>query len=130
MTITTTTLVRAAGVAAVAAGTVFIGVQVNHPHLDAISITTTEVAVRSSLKVVMAVLAVIGITGMYLRQVKRSGVLGLVGWLLMSTCYVFILCTSFVAGYILYTGQQTLPYGEKIRALPIEALWSATTDQD
>ncbi|MFD0584597.1 ATP-binding protein [Dactylosporangium darangshiense] len=36
----------------------------------------------------------------------------------------------FVAGYILYTGQQTLPYGEKIRALPIEALWSTTTNQD
>jgi hypothetical protein len=101
MTITTTTLVRAAGVAAVAAGTIFIGVQVNHPHLDATSITTTEVAVRSSLKVLMAALAVVGITGMYLRQVKQSGVLGLIGWLLMSTCYVFILGTSFVAGYIL-----------------------------
>jgi len=27
----------------------------------------------------------------------------------------------FVAGYVLYTGQETLPFGEKIRALPVEA---------
>lgn len=29
----------------------------------------------------------------------------------------------FVAGYVLYTGQQTLPFGEKLRAVPIDALW-------
>ncbi|MDQ4118023.1 MAG: ATP-binding protein [Actinomycetota bacterium] len=29
----------------------------------------------------------------------------------------------FVAGYVLYTGSQTLPFGEKIRALPMDALW-------
>ena len=29
----------------------------------------------------------------------------------------------FVAGYVLYTGQQTLPYGDKIRAVPLDALW-------
>lgn len=29
----------------------------------------------------------------------------------------------FVAGYVLYTGQQTLSYGGKIKALPIDSLW-------
>jgi predicted AAA+ superfamily ATPase len=29
----------------------------------------------------------------------------------------------FIAGYVLYAGQQTLPFGEKIRALPLDALW-------
>ncbi|MGH3545589.1 MAG: DUF4143 domain-containing protein, partial [Mycobacteriales bacterium] len=29
----------------------------------------------------------------------------------------------FIAGYVLYTGQQTLSYGEKLRAVPIDALW-------
>ncbi len=29
----------------------------------------------------------------------------------------------FVAGYLLYTGQQTLPFGDRLRALPIDALW-------
>ena len=30
----------------------------------------------------------------------------------------------FVAGYVFYTGQQTLPFGDKIKALPLDALWS------
>ena len=34
-----------------------------------------------------------------------------------------LLGDRFVAGYVLYTGQQTLPFGEKIRALPVDALW-------
>jgi predicted AAA+ superfamily ATPase len=32
----------------------------------------------------------------------------------------------FVAGYVLYTGQQTLPFGDRIRALPIDVLWRTT----
>jgi predicted AAA+ superfamily ATPase len=28
-----------------------------------------------------------------------------------------------VAGYVLYTGQQTLSFGDRLRALPIDALW-------
>ncbi len=31
--------------------------------------------------------------------------------------------SRFVAGYVLFTGQQTLPFGDRLRALPIEALW-------
>ena len=50
MTITTTTLFRVAGVAAILAGLIFIGVQINHPDLDATSITTTDVMARNSLK--------------------------------------------------------------------------------
>lgn len=29
----------------------------------------------------------------------------------------------FVAGVVLYTGQQTLPYGGRLRAVPLDALW-------
>ncbi len=101
MTITPTTLTRGAAAAAVAAGLIFIGVQIGHPHMDAVSVTTTEVVIRNSLKVLMAVLALVGITGMYLRQVKQSGVLGLIGYLLLSAGYLVILSTSFVAAYVL-----------------------------
>ena len=101
MTITPNILTRWAGLAAVAAGAIFIGVQVNHPYLDATSVTTTEVVLRDSLKVLMSVLALVGITGMYLRQVRQTGVLGLVGYVLYALCYLVILCTSFVAAYVL-----------------------------
>ena len=30
-----------------------------------------------------------------------------------------------VAGFVLYTGQQTLPFGDRLRALPIDALWNS-----
>ena len=101
MTITPNLLTRWAGLAAVAAGVIFIGVQINHPYLDATSITTTEVVVRDSLKVLMTVLALVGLTGMYLRQVKQTGLLGLIGYVLISTCYLGIMCTSFAAAYVL-----------------------------
>ena len=42
MTITPNLLTRWAGLAAVAAGAIFIGVQINHPQLDATSVQTTE----------------------------------------------------------------------------------------
>jgi uncharacterized protein len=29
----------------------------------------------------------------------------------------------FIAGYVLYTGQQTLPFGDRLRAVPLDALW-------
>jgi hypothetical protein len=30
---------------------------------------------------------------------------------------------DFIAGVVLRTGQQTLPFGPKLRAMPISALW-------
>ena len=101
MTITPTTLTRAAGVAAAAAGLIFIGVQINHPPMEVASVTTTEWAVRNSAKVVMAGLALAGLTGMYLRQVRETGVLGLVGYLLSGVAYLLITSTSFMAAYAL-----------------------------
>jgi hypothetical protein len=101
MTTTSNTLTRAAGAAAVAAGLIFIGVQINHPHLDVTSITSTEVAVRNSLKVLMAALAVVGISGMYLSQVRRNGLPGLIGYLILAAGYLTIMSTSFVAAFVL-----------------------------
>jgi hypothetical protein len=101
MAITTTRLTGAAGICAAVAGAIFIGVQIGHPHVDTTSITTTEVAVRNSLKVVMAALALAGITGMYLSQVRRNGFLGLIGYLLLGTGYLLIMSTTFVSAYVL-----------------------------
>jgi hypothetical protein len=101
MTITTATLTRAAGAAAVAAGLIFMGVQIGHPHVDATTVTTTEVVLRNSLKVLMAVLALVGITGMYLSQIRRNGLLGLIGYLVLGVGYLSIVCTAFVAAYVL-----------------------------
>ncbi|HET6626727.1 MAG TPA: hypothetical protein VFG63_10075 [Nocardioidaceae bacterium] len=101
MTITANALTRAAGVAAVAAGAIFIGVQIGHPELNATSMTTTDVYVRDQLKVLMAVLALVGITGMYLSQIRRNGVLGLVGYVLLAGGYLLIMAGVVAAAYVL-----------------------------
>jgi hypothetical protein len=101
MTITPTSLTRAAGVAAAAAGAIFIGVNIGHPHLDAASVTTTEVIVRNSLKVLMAALALVGITGMYLSQVRRNGILGLIGYLVFAAGYLLLMIPPYIAAFVL-----------------------------
>jgi hypothetical protein len=101
MPVTTTSLTRAAAAAAVAAGAVFIGVQVGHPPLDTTTITTTEVLVRNTGKLAMATLALAGIGGMYLSQVRRNGWLGLVGWVTLSLGYLSILATTAVSAFVL-----------------------------
>lgn len=94
MTVSTRGLIQASSAAAVVSGDLFIGVQVGHPHFDAASIQTTEVMIRDTLKVVMCALALVGIAGLYLSQVRRNGVLGLVGWLALSVGYLMMLGTG------------------------------------
>jgi hypothetical protein len=101
MTITPTGLTQAAGASAVAAGLLFIGVQIGHPVVNSSSIASTDVYIRDQLKVLMAALALVGITGMYLSQVRRNGVLGLVGYSVLAAGYLLILCGVFAAAYVM-----------------------------
>lgn len=101
MTITTTSLTRAAGISAAAAGLLFIAVQINHPPMDVASVATTEWVVRNSMKVAMGALSLVGITGMYLRQVRQVGLLGLVGYLLLGAGYLLMFATEVVSAYVL-----------------------------
>jgi hypothetical protein len=101
MTITSSALTRAAGAAAVAAGAIFIAVQVNHPPMEVASAETTEWVVRSCAKVVMTALALAGITGMYLRQVRQAGVLGLVGYLVLAAGYLGMVGVEVMAAALL-----------------------------
>ncbi|PFG16258.1 hypothetical protein ATK74_0792 [Propionicimonas paludicola] len=88
MSITEETLTRLAAAAAVAGGLLFIAVQINHPPVDLALVTTGEWVIRQSMKVAFTVLALIGITGMYLRQVTKSGILGLIGYLILAAGFL------------------------------------------
>jgi len=101
MTITTTGLTRAAGISAAVAGLIFIAVQINHPPMDVASVATTEWVVRNSAKAVMGALALVGITGMYLRQVRQAGLLGLIGYLLFGAGYLLMFSTEVISAYVL-----------------------------
>jgi len=109
MTVTTTSLTRAAGVSAALAGAIFIAVQVGHPAMIVGSVETTEWVVRSTAKVVMAALALVGVTGIYLRQVRQTGVLGLIGYLLFGAGYLLMFAVEVVSAAVLPALTSAMP---------------------
>ncbi len=101
MQITSSTLTRAAGAAAVAAGAIFVLVQVGHPPGGTFTTETAAWVARSCAKAVMAALALVGITGMYLRQHRQAGLLGLVGYLVFAAGYLLMFGVEVVAAAVL-----------------------------
>src|SRR3712207_388824 len=95
MKITASSLIRWSGLAALVAGLIFAGIQPIHPPDLLSSVTTGAWTIIISLKTVMCLLFLVGITGIYARQVNEAGWLGLAGFLLLTiswwlqTAYVF-----------------------------------------
>ena len=93
MTITTTTLTRGAAAAAALAGLAYVAIQFIHP-ADVIESLSTQAWVNVHvLSFAEAVLALIGVTGLYLFQVRKVGILALLGYLMFG--FFFILQASF-----------------------------------
>src|SRR4051812_9306536 len=76
-------LIRGAGLAAVGAGIIFAGIQPIHPADVVASVTTTEWAIITTIKTGMCFLFMVGIVGIYARQIKEAGWLGVAGFLLL-----------------------------------------------
>jgi hypothetical protein len=94
-------LIRWTGLAAMAAGIIFAGIQPIHP-LDVLaSVTTTQWAIIQSLKTVMCIFGLLGLTGLYARQANEAGWLGLAAYLLFSLFFVHILPFAFTEAFIL-----------------------------
>ena len=127
MTITTTTLSRAAGLCAVAGGLLYAGVQIAHPPVDAAFATTTEYTIRETVKIAMAVLSLVGITGMYLRHARQVGVLGLIGYLVFGAGYLALLTVQVIGVFVLPSLIDTSPdYVDGVLAVALGG--RATTD--
>jgi hypothetical protein len=96
MKITNSGLIRASGLAAIAGGAIFAGIQPIHPPDELASVTTTLWAVIIGLKFAMCLFFMIGFTGIYARQAEKAGWLGFVGFALLvvsfflQTGYVFV----------------------------------------
>jgi hypothetical protein len=90
----TTNLIRWSGVAAMAAGIIFAGIQPIHPPDVLASVTTSAWAIIQPLKLAMCFLFLIGIVGLYIRQAEAAGWLGLAGFLLL--CISWWLQTPYV----------------------------------
>jgi hypothetical protein len=100
MKVTTANLIRWAGVAPMGAGMLYIAIQAIHP-LDVFSsVTTAQWAITHYLSIVMDILAMLGIAGIYARQVEKSGWLGLAGYLLFSLFWALSLAFHFIEAFI------------------------------
>ena len=100
MKITTSKLIRWTGLAAMGAGLLYIAIQLIHP-LDVLSsVTTTRWAITHYLSIAMELLGLLGMAGIYARQVEKSGWLGLAGYLLFSLFYALSLAFHFAEAFI------------------------------
>lgn len=101
MKVTTPNLIRAAGLSAVVAGTIFAVIQPIHPTDVISSVTTSAFITITSFKTVMCLFGIFGIAGLYARQVKETGWLGLAGYLLLTIFYAVQMCYAFAEPTIL-----------------------------
>jgi len=100
MKITASGLIRWAGLSAVVGGCLFVGIQPVHPPEILSSFTTSTWAIVHSVGVAMCFLILLGITGIYARQVEESGWLGLVGFLLFGLMWALTAAFQFAEGLI------------------------------
>ena len=109
MTVTLTRITSAAGLCAAVAGAIYIGVQINHPPAEVAQVVTTEFVVRETAKALMAVLALAGFAGMFLHNRRRFGLLGVVGYVLVSIGYLAMFANQCIVGYVLPVVARTSP---------------------
>ena len=86
MKITTANLIRWAGLSAMAGGCLFVAIQPIHPPEILASFTTSTWAIVHYVGVVMCFLILLGITGIYARQVTEAGWLGLPAFSCLASC--------------------------------------------
>jgi len=101
MKVTTSNLIRWAGLSAMVAGIIFAAIQPIHPPDVLASVNTSAFIIITSFKTVMCIFGIFGITGLYARQVEKTGWLGLVGYLLLTVFYAVQMCFAFAEPLIL-----------------------------
>jgi hypothetical protein len=101
MTASASTLMRWAGLSAMAAGLCFIVVGMFHPVNVPASVTTATWANVHIFAVAMGFFGLFGMAGLYARQTEKAGWLGLAGFLLFSLWLGLMMGLSFVEAFIL-----------------------------
>lgn len=96
MNLTASKLVHGASLSAVAAGLLFVVIQAIHPSDTLASVTTGAWAIVHYVSIAMAILFVIGLAGIYARQVERAGWLGLAGVVVLSLGLLLTAAFQFV----------------------------------
>ena len=101
MKITTSKLIRWAGLSAMVTGIIFAGIQPIHPPDVLASVNTSAFIIITAFKTAMCLFGLFGIAGLYARQVEETGWLGLAGYLLLTIFYAVQMCYAFAEPLIL-----------------------------
>jgi len=99
--VTNSKLSRAAAACAVLSGLLYVGIQFIHPEETVAAVSTDSWAIVALITVAFAVLGLVGLTGIYLRQTEEAGVLGLVGYLSLALFFLLPITFSFAEAMIL-----------------------------
>ncbi len=101
MNVTTSNLLRLAGLSAMVAGISFVAVGLIHPPNTFASVSSGAWATAHIFAIAMSIFGLLGITGIYARQVEESGWLGLAGFLLFSLWLMLAMGFTFAEAFIL-----------------------------
>lgn len=96
----TKTIYKLAGASALLAGLLFALIQFIHPEESLKALTTTRWEIAHVLNVIFPVLALLGVTGIYLKQIKESGKLGFIGYLMLVGAFSLMLCFGFYEAFV------------------------------
>jgi len=100
MKITSSKVICWSGLAAMASGLIYVAIQPIHPTDILSSVTTTQWAIVHYLSLTMDFLGLLGMAGLFAKQVNKVGWLGLAGYLLFSLFYALALAFHFVEAFI------------------------------
>jgi hypothetical protein len=101
MKITASKVIRWSGLSAMVAGVIFAVIQPIHPPDVVSSVNTSAWAIITFFKTAMCLLLLLGITGLYARQVNKAGWLGLAGFLLFGLSWAIQTAFVFAEAFIM-----------------------------
>lgn len=92
--------IRWLGLAAMGSGLIYVAIQPIHPTDIISSVTTNQWAIVHYLSLTMDFLGLLGMAGLYARQVNKVGWLGIAGYVLFSLFYALALAFHFLEAFI------------------------------
>lgn len=101
--------IRWTGLAALLAGITFAAIQPIHPADTLSSVTTNAWVIIQSVKTVMSFLFLVGIVGLYARQIEKIGWPGHVGFAMLALCWALQMCFIFGNALVLPIVADTAP---------------------
>lgn len=101
MNTTASGLYRLAGLAAILAGISYAIVGLFHPANVSESVTTSAWSIVHIFVFALCILGPIGLTGLYVRQARESGWLGLIGYLMLVLWLAIVMGFTFVEVFVL-----------------------------